>query len=386
MKLYKNLNKIDKYLLKAIRGKEVGGLTDYEAKDLLRASLKHGVFPYLYKNVCNSKENALSSEFITNIKKRNRSITEHTAKLVSELKNILFAFEQENIPLIILKGIYLSKLIYPEPNLRIFSDIDLLVRREDLSKATQCLESLGFEEVASNKELEEKEKRGQAHLAKSGVMIDLHWEIINDGLYRTTMNYKTDAIFDNCSMVSFLNNKILALNPIELVIYLGTHLATQHAFERLIWFNDLHCTIEKFGHKMNWDALVKIAKERLIATQIYYSLLFTKALLNSKVPQEAMEQLKPKYSLAKLFELSIKRSNIIELSRNRRKISFQIWLILRDNWPLSFKALLWRFFPSIEWFINYYSFLPRISPVYYKPVYPLLILIRLLVKPRMNAR
>ena len=65
-------------------------------------------------------------------------------KIKYELDTIIQLFEREKIDCILLKGSYLRKY-YPEPWLRTSCDIDVLVDKSDLKKATEIFESrLGY--------------------------------------------------------------------------------------------------------------------------------------------------------------------------------------------------------------------------------------------------
>ncbi len=61
------------------------------------------------------------------------------------LCNILRAYAAAGIPALVLKGAALSYTVYPEPGLRPMSDLDILVREEDLWRAQKLLGDLGFD-------------------------------------------------------------------------------------------------------------------------------------------------------------------------------------------------------------------------------------------------
>ncbi len=56
---------------------------------------------------------------------------------------LLCLLEQNGIPCVIIKGAA-SAMTYPQPSLRTMGDVDFLVRRNDLEKAAQILESNGY--------------------------------------------------------------------------------------------------------------------------------------------------------------------------------------------------------------------------------------------------
>ncbi len=69
---------------------------------------------------------------------RNRAIQQ-------QLFEIVHALQTAGVRAMVLKGAYLSAAVYPTPDLRGMSDIDLLFRPDDLPAAEQVLQNLGYE-------------------------------------------------------------------------------------------------------------------------------------------------------------------------------------------------------------------------------------------------
>jgi len=74
-------------------------------------------------------------------------------RLVCQQNQILNAFQNNNIPVVVIKGTAAAKY-YPIPQLRVMGDIDLLVKPKDYERAVNCLFSIGCEETSTKFELE----------------------------------------------------------------------------------------------------------------------------------------------------------------------------------------------------------------------------------------
>ena len=85
-----------------------------------------------------------------------------------ETSRIKSVFEEEQIPYIILKGEKLRKL-YPEPYLRQSCDIDVLVKKEDLKRASEVIEK----QFSSSKG--EEQEHDIFFKTDTGVSIELHF-------------------------------------------------------------------------------------------------------------------------------------------------------------------------------------------------------------------
>ena len=100
-------------------------------------------------------------------------------KLKYELQKACEVLDAAQIPFIPLKGSVLRQY-YPEPWMRTSCDIDILVREPDLPTATRILvEQLGYNE-------QEKGSHDVSLFAKSGFHVELHYDLVEDGLVNTS--------------------------------------------------------------------------------------------------------------------------------------------------------------------------------------------------------
>ena len=91
-----------------------------------------------------------------------------------ELESICRILEDNKIPHIPLKGSVLRKY-YPKFWMRTSCDIDVLVKKEDLERATRALKSCGF----TYKEMQSHDVQ---FWAESGVHIELHFDLIEESV------------------------------------------------------------------------------------------------------------------------------------------------------------------------------------------------------------
>jgi hypothetical protein len=86
------------------------------------------------------------------------------------------AFEGAGIPIVVLKGSALAQCFYPDPSWRPFSDLDLLVRTSDWTRACALLHDLGFRRDLPEPRPGFDQRFGKAacHTDGQGRQIDLH--------------------------------------------------------------------------------------------------------------------------------------------------------------------------------------------------------------------
>jgi hypothetical protein len=71
----------------------------------------------------------------------------------AQLGEILTAFARAGVAVIVLKGPALASEHYPDPALRPFTDLDLLVRRHDRDRAIDVLSAVGYVHASPGRSL-----------------------------------------------------------------------------------------------------------------------------------------------------------------------------------------------------------------------------------------
>jgi len=108
-------------------------------------------------------------------------------RLTAALLALSAAFDKANIPYIPLKGSVLRSY-YPEPWMRTASDIDVLVRPEDLPAAKELLLSLGFEYLS--------ETSYDLSFMRNGAHVELHFDLIEHG-YAANANRVLSSVWEH---------------------------------------------------------------------------------------------------------------------------------------------------------------------------------------------
>jgi hypothetical protein len=152
----------------------------------------HGVTPLIY-HILKEIDWAGIPEEITEILERSFRINmARNLFLSSEIDRVFEALGKRGVISIPIKGIFLSEEVYPDISFRMITDIDLLIRREDLTRAEESLVELGycrdsalreefFPENCYTLHMEKGEKNGQK------VCVELHWGLANRRDYSLPM-------------------------------------------------------------------------------------------------------------------------------------------------------------------------------------------------------
>ena len=156
------------------------------------------------------------------------------------LAGVLKALNHAEIPVMPLKGPLLSLGMYGDVGLRHSKDLDVLVARDDVLRAQECLETLGWRRSAEYSSLTLRQSKfnlryeqhiGYVHPAR-GCELELHWRTAEDasavlpgGLARGLPTQ-----WNGCHY--------LAMKPADLMLYLCNH-GSGHAWARAKWLGDM---------------------------------------------------------------------------------------------------------------------------------------------------
>lgn len=216
----------------------------------------------------------------------------NNALLIQELKTILKAFQQAGIPAVVLKGIDLAVDVYPDPALRVMTDLDVLIPYQLVPLALRLLSRLGYQKMAEN--------HAHHHVLLHGgpqrqVPLELHWSLV-DAFHpatagdhhalewfwqhtqpwprqtwprqtwpRQTWPHQADtqaAPHPPAAGLAALG--ALALQTEANLLYLTAHLLQQHPGEgeRLIWYYDLYLLLQRqsAAGELDWMALLSQAR------------------------------------------------------------------------------------------------------------------------------
>lgn len=207
------------FLLAALRepGTRPPASVDWDALVVLAES--HGVLPLF----CRSLPGQLPAELVA----RYRSRWVLSLSLARELEGILGHFERHGVEILPLKGPVLADLLYGEVSLRPSDDLDLLVRREEFSRAEALLAELGFEPASNADDYHRNFRR-------NGIFVELHFAIASP----SAPHFDLPGAWARARRLEFHGHPIRFLSPVDLVLYLALH-GIKHRFARLIWVLDV---------------------------------------------------------------------------------------------------------------------------------------------------
>jgi len=214
--------------------------------------------------------------------------------LYSELSKIIKAFQNEKLPVIVLKGAHLAQNVYGDITLRSMSDVDILVRKTDLLKAEEKLLEMGYSS-SRVKEIEVVCAKSQ-HIPPvtkpGGLSIEIHWTIESP---TSPFTIDVDGLWKRAQPAMIAGVEVLVLSPEDFLLHLCLHSAYHHFFELgLRSLCDLLETTRYYRNKIDWTQVEHRASQWNAKKPVYLTLHLAKELLAAEVPNKLLNALKPK--------------------------------------------------------------------------------------------
>ena len=205
-----------------------------------------------------------------------------------ELTKIARCFEQHGIPFLAHKGPALAKLLYGDPAIRQFGDLDLLVKPQDVPQARTALMALGYEPGLRLSARQEKSYLRSGYEYVFGLnsernLVELQWQIV-PRFY--AINFDIDALFSRSIQIELDGLPLRTLGYEDQLLALSVH-AAKHEWAQLGMLRDI-LTLTQFD--LDWKWITAEARALGISRILQVSLLAVRELFSVDLP-EAVESI-----------------------------------------------------------------------------------------------
>jgi len=180
----------------------------------------------LYRLMKNARPDLVPDHILIRLRKAYLNTFERNEAFKEIVGHIHSNMEEQAVPHVFVRGLVLAELIYGNPALRRYSDLDLLVTRSDVSRALECLESIGALRRAGSLpdyyymnyhfHVERQFTEGRC------VTVELHWNL--DHRY-TMFTIDIPRVIHDCPRLSVGGVEMPVLHPVDQMLGLCLHAA-----------------------------------------------------------------------------------------------------------------------------------------------------------------
>lgn len=286
-------------------------ITELEWERVVQLALKNRMGPLLQHVLqATGAEGQLPKEAWRALR-RDVALQRYRARLFGrELRRFLQLADRRGLPVVVIKGLWLSSKIYGVVHMRPGGDIDLLLRRQDVRAALNILDyEMGYgrwwRPILDDAYYARHHLHQQRCNPGRGVWFEPHWRL--DHPYNLlTIDY--EAMLQRSKPATLLGEAVRELAPPDLLLSLVVHLA-KHALyltstiERrdlprlivadgmLMYFADVAETVRHYGPTLTWDCVVERARQAGAGEMMGAVLRVCRLQLGALVPESVLEAL-----------------------------------------------------------------------------------------------
>lgn len=248
-------------------------------ENIINLSREHKVEALVYSAITKEMKDSIPDDLLNLWKKEvfmSGVIQQHHIK---EVEKILNSFNEENIEVLVLKGLVIRDL-YPNTTLRTMSDADMVVKENDLEKSKEVLTSIGYTEY--------KQTPNDFMFTKGACLpIELHWDLADDHFFKQINKFEDD-MWPNVEDVNIGSAVAKTMNLEDLAIFQCIHMA-KHIVYRGFGIRhlvDFTLLVNKRGDEINWTRFMDRCKKYGIYKFVLQVMLACNTLFEMSIPND----------------------------------------------------------------------------------------------------
>jgi hypothetical protein len=288
-------------LLKILKGGDGQWISDdpFDTEKLIRLAEMHRVVYQLYV-FAQSHPGIFNPDQVELLSGRSRKNALHSLGQLLELIRVTGDFQQAVIPVVVLKGPQLARMVHGREALKESVDLDLLlVHDTDLEKAHLLLTTAGYTQSNLNihpGKLSRKifliAKR-EVHYFNPGNRshIDLH---VRAGANTYLTDHLFDGIFSELDTFDLDGHLVTIFAREQYLAYLCYHGAL-HQFSRLGWLMDIRAFVSAYRDALDFEKVIFLARKTKSETCLFLAFSLLENYFGDEVPF-AIRQIMPRNS------------------------------------------------------------------------------------------
>jgi hypothetical protein len=315
------------FLLRCLsgRGPATGGRqpSTSDWNDVVDVAAYHRLAPLLFKRLKKSDaQECVPPDAWERLRLAYFASASRSGLIYRELEPVFRCLRSSGIPVIALKGTYLAGAVYGDVALRSMCDVDLMVPRTDVPRALAVLFDLGgeYQQVEYFDSVDWTAHHHARPVVVRNLILEIHWTLVPP-----TGQVRIDpaGLWDRARPVTIAGVEVLALSPEDLILHLCLSLSHQ-GFTGLKRLCDTAETICRFGGKIDWEQVVRLACEWRASKYLGLTLHLARSMLDAAVPDAVLERLSPGSFDPQILEAA--RESVLDTTDRLHSVS------LVDRW------------------------------------------------------
>jgi hypothetical protein len=204
--------------------------------------------------------------------------------LAAELCEITQLLEANGIASLPYKGPVLALQAYGDVALRTFTDLDLLVPRDDVARARQILATRGYAPLDEMTASQEKAVLRLDHNlplidSTDEIMVELHWRVAPEAF---SFPLRMEDLWDRATLLRLGGTMVRAMSVDDLILVLAVH-GTRHAWAAIEWITGI-AELMRQPNGVDWPAVMAESERLRVGRIVRLAVALANRLLNAPVP------------------------------------------------------------------------------------------------------
>jgi hypothetical protein len=226
-----------------------------------KVARRHSLVPPVYRRLELAAKEADCPEVLRQFRKGYRENAARNLILTRELVSLIRDLKQIVIEAVPFKGPALALAAYKDSSLRRYIDLDLIVRRRDITRARDLLITRGYSAGKNWDQRQESVLLNAQHNIQFSrddgqFIVELHWRVATQ-LFAASLN--AEDFWPNLKTMALENITVKTLSTEDLLFSLCVH-GSRHLWERLSWICDV-AELISVSPEIEWEPFLQRAQE-----------------------------------------------------------------------------------------------------------------------------
>jgi len=266
---------------------------------LLWQGERHGLTPLLHHHLSQAAAGRLPDGVAERLAQSGREIAQTSLFLTGEFLRLLEVFAAEGIPVIPYKGPVLAVTAYGNLGLRRMSDVDLLVRRQDIGRGVELLERLGFRREGDLTPAQARFAVRYAYtfdfLHDKGLRVEMHWAPVPRNM---SIAWNAEGVWERARSAVLLGRQMMVASPEDTLLMLCLH-GLKSAWCTVGMLTDVHQWVGAHPD-LDWTTLLEMAEGQRCERALLLGLQSSRELLGTELPGAVLSRLEADPEVSKL--------------------------------------------------------------------------------------
>lgn len=226
----------------------LGRARRHHLRGLAQASAFHGIIGYVDRALAASAaHDRVPDDERTRLREAATQLASRHAAIVDNLRQLAVVFDVLQVPWLVVKGPVLAASAHEAPALRMYEDLDVVVPAADFGDVLGALEQGGAAVLGGDWTARTQARAGEVPVRlPSGVLVDLHWHLINTGTIRDHFRVPMAELFARRVHVDVDGVAVPTLAPADALAHVALHTVLSGS-HRLIWIKDVERLLARHG-------------------------------------------------------------------------------------------------------------------------------------------